>query len=159
MRVPYWAEGGSASLNGRPLEGFASPSSYFVLERTWKDGDHLDVKLPMRLRIEAMPDDTTLQAVLFGPLVLAGRLGTQGLTEANLRAPPTPPRTVPEIPGDPLPVPSITASASDPTGWLERVPGRLEFRTRAGNPPLTLVPLNRILDERYAVYWQVATVA
>jgi len=159
VRVPYWADGGSASLNGRPLGGFASPSSYFVLERTWRDGDRLEVTLPMRLHVEAMPDDASVQAMLFGPLVLAGRLGTEGLTESTLRAPPTAPRTVPEIPGEPVPVPAITASASDPTGWLERVGGTLEFRTRAGNPRVTLVPLNRILDERYAVYWQVSTPA
>ncbi len=27
-----------------------------------------------------MPDDPTLQAVMYGPLVLAGKLGTAGLT-------------------------------------------------------------------------------
>ena len=156
VRVPYWADGGSASLNDKPLTGFASPSSYFVLEREWRSGDRLDVHLPMRLHVEATPDDPAVQAVLYGPLVLAGRLGTAGLTAATLRVGPTAPRTVPEFSADPVAVPAILAPLADPASWLERVPGRaLEFRTRAGNAPLTLIPFNRVLDERYAVYWNV----
>lgn len=35
LRVPSWAtRGGSIKLNGRPLEGFAAPGDYFVLDRT-----------------------------------------------------------------------------------------------------------------------------
>ena len=43
IRVPYWTTGGSASLNGKALEGFAAPASYFVLDRTWRDGDRKSV--------------------------------------------------------------------------------------------------------------------
>jgi DUF1680 family protein len=158
LRVPYWADGGSALLNGALLAGFAEPSSYFVIDRTWRRGDRLEIRLPMRLHAEPMPDDPKLQAVLFGPLVLAGRLGTAGLTQATLRAGPTAPRTVPEFALEPVPVPRIRAPSADPASWLEPIPGRaLEFRTRRGNPALTLVPFNRLFDERYAVYWTVDT--
>jgi hypothetical protein len=35
------------------------------------------------------------------------------------------------------------------------VAGRpLEFRTFGQKRDLTLIPLNRVLDERYAVYWK-----
>ena len=68
-------------INGRPLEATASPGSYLTLTRTWKTGDRVEMELPMRLRIEAMPDDPKLQAFLYGPLVLAGDLGAEGLTE------------------------------------------------------------------------------
>ncbi|HSD75401.1 MAG TPA: glycoside hydrolase family 127 protein, partial [Steroidobacteraceae bacterium] len=49
IRVPGWAAGGSAALNGKRLEGFASPGSYFVLDRTWRAGDTIELRLPMRL--------------------------------------------------------------------------------------------------------------
>src|ERR1700686_633031 len=39
----------AGSLNGKPLEGFASPGSYFVLQRTWNDGDRVELNLPMSL--------------------------------------------------------------------------------------------------------------
>ncbi|HYL71003.1 MAG TPA: beta-L-arabinofuranosidase domain-containing protein [Candidatus Dormibacteraeota bacterium] len=157
VRVPSWCQGGSAQLNGRALEGFAEPGGYFSLERRWRDGDELTVRLPLRLHAAPMPDDPTLQAVMYGPLVLAGRLGSAGLNGGNLRAPPTKPRTVPEYPAEPLPAPAITARVADPASWLTAVPGRpLEFHTKAAGEPLTLVPLNRIFDERYAVYWKFA---
>lgn len=156
IRVPYWTTGGSASLNGRKLEGFSAPRSYFVLDRVWKDGDRVDVTLPMRLHTAAMPDDPTVQAVMYGPLVLAGRLGNAGLTPEVLRAEPTKPRTVPEYKADPVAAPSIVARSSDPASWLKPVAGRpLEFRSTGQATELTLVPLNRVIDERYAVYWKV----
>jgi DUF1680 family protein len=157
IRVPHWCKGGSTALNGHALEGFAAPGSYFVLDREWRDGDHVSVTLPMHLHMHAMPDDPTLQAVMFGPLVLAGRLGAAGLTRENLRAEPTKPRTVPEYHGEPVAAPVIRADAGDPASWLKGVPGRpLEFRSRGQQTELSLIPLNRILDERYAVYWKFA---
>ena len=157
VRVPAWAAGGSATLNGRPLEAFATPGSYFVVDRTWRDGDRLEVRLPMRLHVAEMPDDPTVQAFMYGPLVLAGRLGTAGLTAANLRAEPTKPRTVPENHADPVPAPSFVAKGADPSAWIKPVAGRsLEFRTTGQATDVTLVPLHRLFDERYAVYWKVA---
>jgi hypothetical protein len=154
IRVPYWASGGSASLNGRRLEGFAAPAGYFVVDRTWNDGDRVEIRLPMRLHAAPMPDDASVVAVMYGPLVLAGRLGTAGLTKETLRAAPTKPRTVPEYTGEPASAPTIVARSSDPATWVKRVSSRsLEFRTIGQTADLTLIPLNEILDERYAVYW------
>jgi DUF1680 family protein len=156
IRVPYWASEGSAMLNGKPLEGFASPGSYFVLDREWRNGDRIEVRLPMSLHVAAMPDDPTMQAVMYGPLVLAGKLGTAGLTSKNLRAPPTPPRQVPEYTAEPVAVPTIVAPRNDVASWLRPIAGRpLEFRTTGQSADLNLVPLNRIFDERFAVYWKV----
>ena len=156
IRVPWWIDGGSAALNGRKLEAFAAPSSYLVIDRTWRDGDHVDVSLPMKLHAAPMPDDPTLVAAMFGPLVLAGRLGTDGLNAQNLRAGPTRPRTVPEYSAEPVGAPDIRAASTDPAGWLRRTAGsRLEFRTTGQPAELALVPLNEILDERFAVYWRI----
>jgi DUF1680 family protein len=156
LRVPGWAQGaGRVRLNGRLLDGFSSPGSYFVLDRTWSDGDRVELDLPLGLHAEPLAGDEAQQAVLYGPLVLAGRLGAAGLTAANLRAEPTAPRTVPEYKSDPLPAPPLHFDAADPAARLEPIPGRaLEFRPRGQAPNLTLAPLNAIYDERYAVYWR-----
>jgi uncharacterized protein len=160
VRVPYWTAGGEARLNGTPLQGFAQPGSYFTVERRWRDGDQLTVRLPMHLHVAPMPDDPTLQAAMYGPLVLAGRLGSEGLGASDLRAVPTPPRKVPEYPLPPVAAPVITTRSTDPASWLIPVPGRgLEFRTNEQAQPITLVPLNAIFDERYAVYWKVREAA
>jgi uncharacterized protein len=157
IRVPFWSAGASAWLNGRPLAQRADPGSYLAIEREWSGHDAVTVRLPMHLHVAAMPDDATTQAVMYGPLVLAGRLGSAGLNVDNLRAEPTRPRKVPEYRSEPVPVPAITASSDDPARWLEAIAGRpLEFRTLGQPTPLAFVPLNRLFDERFAVYWKVA---
>jgi uncharacterized protein len=156
VRVPYWTAGGSASLNGKPLDFAAQRGGYFMVKRRWLAGDVLTVRLPMRLHAAPMPDDASLLAVMYGPLVLAARLGTAGLTAENLRAGPTAVRKVPEYTAEPLPAAPIVTRSADPSSWLTPVEGgALEFRTRGQERDLALIPLNRILDERFAVYFKV----
>jgi DUF1680 family protein len=160
IRIPYWSSGAAAWINGTPVEPMSAPGSYLSLEREWSGHDEVVVRLPMHLYTAAMPDNRSLQAIMYGPLVLAGRLGTEGLNAANLRAEPTKPRKVPEYRTEPLSVPDVVARSADPTSWLEPVSGRpLEFRTRGQPTVLTLVPLNRIFDERYVVYWKLSSLA
>ncbi len=158
VRVPSWTRGASAALNGRTLDGFAAPGGYFVVDRTWRDGDRLEVALPMALHVHAMPDDPTSQAVMYGPLVLVGKLGTDGITPQNLRAEPTKPRMVPEFTYQPPPAPALRARSDDPSTWIQRVSGvdqPLEFRTTGQERDVALVPFHTLFDERYAVYWKV----
>ncbi|HEU4995522.1 MAG TPA: beta-L-arabinofuranosidase domain-containing protein [Gemmatimonadaceae bacterium] len=158
VRVPYWAsKGGSTKLNGRALDAFAGPSSYLVVDRVWKSGDTLEVTLPMSLHTHPMPDDHTIQAVMYGPLVLVGKLGTDGITDANRRAERTAPRTVPNY-TDPAPptAPSITPKSDDVSSWLAPVAGKtLEFRTVGQAKDITFVPLYTVFDERYGAYWKI----
>lgn len=146
IRIPHWtASNGFATLNGKRIEGFAEPGGYFAIEREWMDGDRVQLKLPMNLHSHPMPDDPSMQAFLYGPLVLAGRLGTQGLTPEILRAEPTKPRTVPEYRAEPVPAPILSE-------YLRPHPDRsLQFTAQG----IELAPLNEIFDERYAVYWKV----
>lgn len=158
IRVPYWAtSGGSASVNGKTLDAFAAPSSYLVVDRTWRDGDRVDLDLPMSLHTHPMPDDASVQAVMYGPLVLVGKLGSAGITDFNRRAEPTKPRTVPDY-NNPAPVttPVIRAPSDDPASWIKPVPGSpLEFQTVRQQREIKLVPLHTLFDERYVVYWKV----
>jgi DUF1680 family protein len=157
IRVPYWAtRGGTVKLNGRELESFAEPSSYFVLNRTWQDGDKVEVSMPMSLHVNAMPDDSTLQAAMYGPLVLFGKLGSEGLTRENLRAEPTPIREVPRYRAKASAAPEFKTRSQDLRECIEPVPGRpLEFRTVGQSQNVNLVPFYKLLDERYGVYWKV----
>lgn len=155
IRIPYWAtRGGTASLNGKQLEAFAAPSSYLVIDRTWRTGDTVRISLPMQLHVEATPDDASVQAIMFGPIVLAGRLGTEGLTATTLRAPPTKPRMVPEFPpNSAVAAPTLSTRGIGSDSWVSRI-GPLEFRTTGQKQDVVLVPFYKIMDERYAVYWK-----
>jgi len=152
VRIPYWvARGGKISLNGEALPEFASPSSYLTLTRSWKDGDRVEVSLPMGLHAEALAGDSTLQAVMYGPLVLAGRLGSENLSnsEIYLGYDPTPA-------GNPAPVPAVNSDSKEPLAWVEPVPNQpASFRVAAGGQQISLIPFYKLLGERYAVYWKV----
>src|SRR5439155_19693087 len=114
-RIPYWAtRGGTVKLNGSALPVFSSRSSYLTLNRVWKDGDRVDLSLPMSLHVDQMPDDPTLQAMMYGPLVLAGQLGGQGLAKAL-----TCPGYYTAPTGEPIPVPPMATASNTPAARLE----------------------------------------
>jgi len=154
IRIPGWAtNGGSIKLNGTALLVFSSPGSYLTLDRTWKEGDRVEVRFPMSLRIETLPGDDTQQAAMYGPLVLAGRLGTEGLTKEMFYAESS---TTP--PGEQIFAPVITTSRKDPLGWLKPVSGQpLTFQTMGQDKTISLIPLYKLFGERYAVYWKTAS--
>jgi len=156
LRIPSWlASAPTVRVNGKALEATASPGSYLTLARTWKKGDRVEMELPMRLHIESMPDDPKVQAILYGPLVLAGDLGAEGLTEQLITGP-----SGPRVQALPIEVPTFRAGPSghpaDPASWIKPGDNALAFRTTGQPKDVTLVPLNAIFDKRYAVYWEVA---
>jgi len=152
LRIPAWADGASVKVNGRALESSASPGSYVTISRTWKTGDRVELELPMRLTVESMPDDRGLQAFLYGPLVLAGDLGTQGLTPQVIVGPNSPRiRTVGQIE-----IPTFKAAGKDPSSWIKPAGQPLTFRTTGQAKDVTLSPINSIFDKRYSVYFQVS---
>jgi DUF1680 family protein len=159
IRYPSWAKSGiTVSLNGQRQALTAAPGSYVMLDRTWQSGDRIDVALPMNLRVEAMPDNPQMVAVMYGPIVLAGDLGREGLDHVRRYGPSAPPvgrvktPVIPEFVGDPKDVLShIVPDASAP----------MQFKTRGLARPheVTLVPFYRIVDQRYTVYWSVSSPA
>jgi uncharacterized protein len=159
IRYPSWVRSGArVAVNGKPVRVAEKPGSYITVEREWKRGDTVDVRFPMRLRIEAMPDDPKTIALLYGPIVLAGDLGTSGMEGAKRYGLPGP-ELYPEK------MPRIPVFLSDPASVLahvEPVPGApLTFKTVGIGRPgdVTLVPFYRLADRRYTVYWKVFSAA
>ncbi len=165
LRVPAWLQSApTVKINGRALEASASPGSYLTLSRTWKTGDRVEMELPMHLSVESMPDDPKTQAFLYGPLVLAGDLGSEGLTDRVIVGPNAPPMrrsgaparpdAPPRVP--PIDIPTFHAANADPASWIKPGDKPLTFRTTGQQKDVTLVPINSIFDKRYSVYWQVS---
>jgi DUF1680 family protein len=147
LRIPYWTAGGSVKVNGKLLPVFASRSSYLTLLGPWKNSDTIELSLPMGLHRHAMPDDETLQAVMYGPLVLSGRFDS---VTPEQRYEGYGPRSAP------LKVPEITAKLDDVSSWVEPAAGQLlTFKAVNQEQAIDLVPLYQILRNKYAVYWKV----
>ena len=55
VRQPGWCEGMAVRVNGRPWNAGAAASGYAAIDREWRNGDRVDVSLPMALRAEPLP--------------------------------------------------------------------------------------------------------
>lgn len=151
IRVPYWAvKGGSVKINGKTVPAFSNPCSYLALVREWKDGDRVEVHMPMSLHAAPIPGDETQQAMMYGPVVLAGLLGDEGLNKSDTFMGY---KTTPG--GFPVSVPEIQSVSSDPTRWVEPVRGKaLGFQTAFQGQLIPMIPLYKVHGERYVVYWK-----
>ena len=105
LRIPSWTSSAAVKVNGRVLEATPGAGGYLGITRVWKKGDRVDLELPMSLAAEAFPDEPRTQAFLFGPIVLAGDLGAQGLTDALIVD-----QQAPEVAKIPMSVPELRAS-------------------------------------------------
>jgi hypothetical protein len=69
VRIPAWTRDVVLMVNGKRVS--AEPGTFAAVRNTWKDGDRIEIELPMPLRLE--PVDTNhpkIVALLQGPLVL-----------------------------------------------------------------------------------------
>lgn len=182
VRVPGWVAGApEVVLNGIPLRNAVVPAGspaagatggtgaaasrgaggWVVVSRHWQPGDWLTVTFPMRLTFTPAPDDPSVRAVSYGPVVLAGLYGASytakppvargGSAPGTSSAPSTPspaansPTGVPPLPS--LDAASVRRTAANP----------MAFEATADAQRITLVPVARAQHERFTVYWQTTT--
>ena len=79
LRYPSWSSEVCVKVNGKKVKVRQKPGSYILLSRRWKDGDRIEADYAMGLRLERTPDGTERGALLYGPVVLAGELGPEGM--------------------------------------------------------------------------------
>jgi uncharacterized protein len=72
VRIPGWATPDPVlSVNGARVSEAAQPGTFAAIRRTWKDGDRVELELPMPLRLETIDaNHPKLVALMQGPLVL-----------------------------------------------------------------------------------------
>jgi hypothetical protein len=152
IRHPAWAVDGLAvSVNGKKQKIESAPGSYFTLQREWRDGDTVKIQLPMKLHTEFLPGVSNEIALLYGPIVLAGELGTNGMPVPFARN---------QTDFSALPAPAAPVFVCDAGKLLDHVKplsGKpLAFRTHdIGRPQdVTLIPFYQLHRQRYSVYWK-----
>lgn len=155
IRHPSWAKSTiRVTINGKSEPVKSNPGSYFTVERTWKNGDIIEVHFPMSLQMESMPDDPKIVALLYGPIVLAGDLGKEGLDSTKRYGPMAP--QIGKLPA--VEIPSFACDLKEVLAKIKPEPGAaLTFRTQGiGHPrDVLLVPFYKAFDRQYTVYWQV----
>jgi DUF1680 family protein len=156
VRIPGWtADAPVVKINNQTLEAVADPGSYLAIRRVWRDGDTVSIGLPMELRQEALPGDDSVAAVLYGPLVLAADMGAGPADGPDrvIHSGETSPAKIPSP--DPLPK-AVAAPDSKPDQWIQtESKSELRFKTVGDGAKQALMPMYRIRDQRYSVYWQI----
>jgi hypothetical protein len=156
IRWPAWAETIAVRVDGKKQKISGTPGSYFTLSRDWKNGDAVEIQLPMQLHTEPLPGASNIVALLYGPIVLAAELGTNGMPNPHAKN---------QLDFVKVPDPQVPVFVADENSLLKhvkRVFGQpLTFRTKnLGKPEdVTLVPYYKLDDERYSIYWSVVSPA
>jgi hypothetical protein len=161
VRHPAWVAATEfrVRVNGRAWPLTSQPSTYAAIAREWRDGDTIEIALPMRTSVERLPDGSDYVAFIHGPIVLAAKTGTERLD--GLLA--NDGRMAHASPGPYLPLdaaPMLIGSPSALPARVRPVPGRpLTFRMDdivrpASAKGLELIPFFRVHDSRYMMYWR-----
>lgn len=74
VRVPHWAtKGFFVKINGKEEKVKAQPGSYLTLNRKWKDGDTIELRMPFEFHLEPVMDQQNIASLFYGPILLAAQ--------------------------------------------------------------------------------------
>jgi len=68
LRVPSWCDGFAVSVNGKTAIAGAEPGKYVLIERSWRDGDTVEIEMPVKLSVKTWEKSCGSLTVYRGPL-------------------------------------------------------------------------------------------
>jgi hypothetical protein len=155
IRHPVWCEQMSLVINGRSQIASDKPGTYLEIDRIWRDGDIVEVSFPMQLHVVPLPHSNDVVALMYGPIVLAARLGSEGIAPgADIIVNE---RKSGEMLNVKMELPQLSFQANEVNAKIQRsAPEKLAFNVKAQQPSgdIELIPFYRIAHERYSLYWQ-----
>ena len=85
LRIPGWATPDPVvSVNGNRVSESIQPGTFAGIRRTWKDGDRVELELPMAVRLQTVDENhPNLVSLLQGPLVLFAIADSQPSFDRN----------------------------------------------------------------------------
>jgi DUF1680 family protein len=157
LRYPSWATGGAfVKVNGKKIAISQKAGSYISINRKWEKGDLIEVDYPMNLSVIATNDAPDKVAIAYGPIVMAGELGTDGMTG---RAPYSNPNLYNDYYTYNYKVPkNINTHLNLNKSKLENAIKPIDYEPLSFmivNEKIKLRPLYDIHRERYNVYWDI----
>ena len=168
IRHPEWVgEDFGITVNGTAIDHTAKygTASYVTVNRTWAEGDKIEVSLPMEIRYEECPNYTDYIAFKYGPILLAAKVSAEGETLPNEYAGAG---RMDHAPGSMassknlLTAPLLIGERSDVLGRIKTQDlSKLTFTIDASREgvesykwtTLTLQPFYQIHHARYSCYW------
>lgn len=71
LRVPTWCSSPRLTINGKRVSVKAEPGKYLRIERKWRDGDRVELSVPMELSTRTWQVNKNSVSVDYGPLTLS----------------------------------------------------------------------------------------
>ncbi|MCX4272926.1 MAG: glycoside hydrolase family 127 protein [Acetatifactor sp.] len=135
LRVPDWITGEArVCVNGEELLTTQETDHFVKIDRMWKEGDRVELYLPIGLRFIPLPDDNSMGAFRYGPDVLAGITGQERILYLEGERP------------------EEELSPDTERQWGEF---RTFYRTENQDPGISFVKLNTVGYEPYQIYFKV----
>lgn len=154
IRYPSWATNAEVKINGKKQTIKAKPGNYIVLDRKWDNGDTIEISFDMQIKVNPTSDNPKVAAVTYGPIVLAGAMGTEGMLEP---APYSNPKLYNDYYTYDYHVPASVSNQLNLDGKkleksiVKENDNVLKFKIKG--TANTLKPIYDIHRERYIVYW------
>ncbi len=74
VRVPDWATRGFfVKINGQDEKVNAKPGTYLTLNRTWKEGNTIELRMPFSFHLSPVMDQPNIASLFYGPVLLAAQ--------------------------------------------------------------------------------------
>jgi DUF1680 family protein len=154
LRQPAWCPVMTVTINGRESRTCRKPGDYATIARRFGKRDVVEIRMPMSLRLEPLPHDPSQAALMVGPIVLAGIVGTPVNPADQIIVNE---RKSGEMLNEPVQIPRWTRPLTELPGAVERIDSQ-SLRFRAGGfadgASVELIPWFRIAHERYHLYWR-----
>ncbi len=145
LRYPSWSGKPEVRINGRAVALKNITDGYIGIKRKWKSGDRVEAVYPMKVAVEPMAADPSVGVMKYGPVVLAGRLGTEGMVAP---APVSDPTKYNDYYTYDYHIPADIARGIKASPLTSA--GTLKWITADG---ITVQPLYDVHRERYVIYW------
>lgn len=164
LRYPGWVDPGKleVKVNGKRIPVDVQSGSYVTLHNVWKKEDKIEIRLPMKLTTEKLPDQSHYVAFLHGPIVLAAK--TDIMSADNFKGDGSDQFGGYRAKGKIFSldsVPILVGNGPHLENYLKPVHGKPLTYTAsalintAEFKNLELIPFYKLHDARYVLYWPV----
>lgn len=126
LRIPAWGgRNTKVTVNGKPVDVALTPGTWASIDRTWKDGDRIELSLDMPLRLVPIDErHPQVVALLYGPVALfAIEPSAETITQKQLLA-------------------------------AQRIGSSTAWQVATGSGKVRMLPFPEIKDETYRLYQQ-----
>ena len=71
IRIPGWCRNAVIKINGATIDNTPKPATYTRVENTWKNGDKIEITLPMQLEVHTWKENKNSVSINYGPLTFS----------------------------------------------------------------------------------------